>query len=563
MAASSTAQPPGVVKTLTDDKKRKRPVKKRRADPWRPLGEARAGDAMEKYEKLEKLGEGTYGVVYKARNRQTGHIIALKKIMLEQEDEGVPSTAIREISLLRELNHQNVVRLEDVVHTEDRIFLVFEFLDMDLKKHMELQPDLHKNQTIIKYYLYQMVSGIAYCHAHRILHRDLKPQNLLIDQRQNLLKLADFGLARAFGIPVRAYTHEVVTLWYRAPEILLGAKHYSTPVDIWSIGCIFAEMISSRPLFPGDCEIDQIFHIFRMLGTPNETTWPNVSELPDFKDNFPKWRPQSLASALPMLDPLGLDLLQRMLVYQPGQRITAFNALEHEYFAEFHDEAPQPQLRYQQHYQQAAQRQTEYAQHQQHQQQQQRGIAMHPGDMQQRQMQVAAMQQLQQHRQMQQMAAAADAVGWQCQRSTGSSRATGWRCTRRRWRRRCKRRWRTRRACGGRRAAMHQQAQAEMAMAMQQSRCWRCSSSSSTGRAPPRRPSPYLSMGMQGQMPLEALPEDALPRRHAAGGGGGYMPQMGMDYPDMQGDGGGGRHVRQRRGQAGDGVMHPALLISA
>eukprot|EP00873_Tetraselmis_striata_P012628 jgi/Tetstr1/432892/TSEL_022241.t1 len=510
---------------------------------------------MEKYEKLEKLGEGTYGVVYKARNRQTGHIIALKKIMLEQEDEGVPSTAIREISLLRELNHQNVVRLEDVVHTEDRIFLVFEFLDMDLKKHMELQPDLHKNQTIIKYYLYQMVSGIAYCHAHRILHRDLKPQNLLIDQRQNLLKLADFGLARAFGIPVRAYTHEVVTLWYRAPEILLGAKHYSTPVDIWSIGCIFAEMISSRPLFPGDCEIDQIFHIFRMLGTPNETTWPNVSELPDFKDNFPKWRPQSLASALPMLDPLGLDLLQRMLVYQPGQRITAFNALEHEYFAEFHDEAPQPQLRYQQHYQQAAQRQTEYAQHQQHQQQQQRGIAMHPGDMQQRQMQVAAMQQLQQHRQMQQMAAAPmqsmamPAQHWQQPGEMAMHQAQM----------AAEMQAEMAHQEGMRRqaAAMHQQAQAEMAMAMQQEQMLAMQQQQQHGSGSSAASTAYLSMGMQGQMPLEALPEDAYGGGMLQGGGGGYMPQMGMDYPDMQGDGGGGGMYGNGGGQAGDGVMHP------
>eukprot|EP00193_Tetraselmis_chui_P000782 CAMPEP_0177759602 /NCGR_PEP_ID=MMETSP0491_2-20121128/4820_1 /TAXON_ID=63592 /ORGANISM="Tetraselmis chuii, Strain PLY429" /LENGTH=483 /DNA_ID=CAMNT_0019275443 /DNA_START=128 /DNA_END=1579 /DNA_ORIENTATION=- len=347
---------------------------------------------MEKYEKLEKLGEGTYGVVYKARHRQTGHIIALKKILLEQEDEGVPSTAIREISLLRELNHQNVVRLEDVVHTEDRIYLVFEFLDMDLKKHMELNPELHRNQRVMKYYLFQMIKGIAYCHAHRILHRDLKPQNLLIDRQRSILKLADFGLARAFGIPVRAYTHEVVTLWYRAPEILLGAKHYSTPVDIWSIGCIFAEMINGRPLFPGDSEIDQLFQIFRLLGTPNENVWPGVSELEDYKEAFPKWRPQSLTNAVPTLDPLGHDLLQRMLVYAPSKRITAYDALQHEYFMEFFDQPAQPS-RYQMQQAQAqaqVQAQVEYAQAS--------GMGMHP-DVQRQALQAAAMQQLQQHRQ--------------------------------------------------------------------------------------------------------------------------------------------------------------------
>ena len=135
----------------------------------------------------------------------------------------------------------------------------------------------------VQSYLKQLLLGIAYCHSHRVLHRDLKPQNLLIDRNNNALKLADFGLARAFGIPIRTYTHEVVTLWYRAPEILLGSKHYSTPVDVWSIGCIFSEMSNQRPLFPGDSEIDQLYKIFQMLGTPDEENWPEVSHLPDYK----------------------------------------------------------------------------------------------------------------------------------------------------------------------------------------------------------------------------------------------------------------------------------------
>lgn len=289
---------------------------------------------MDRYEKVEKIGEGTYGVVYRARDRNTGVTIALKKIRLEQEEEGVPSTAIREISLLKELQHNNVVRLEDVVHSEKKLYLVFEYLDLDLKKHMDSHPNFGANHQLVKYYLYQMLQGIAYCHSHRVLHRDLKPQNLLLDRQNNSLKLADFGLARAFGIPVRAYTHEVVTLWYRAPEILLGAKHYSTPVDVWSLGCIFAEMINMKPLFPGDSEIDELFKIFRVLGTPHEGTWPGVSQFADFKDTFPKWDRLPWRDMVPSLEPLGLDLLSQMLRYEPQKRITARAAVKHPYFSD-------------------------------------------------------------------------------------------------------------------------------------------------------------------------------------------------------------------------------------
>ncbi|KAF8407528.1 hypothetical protein HHK36_006662 [Tetracentron sinense] len=321
------------------------------------------------YEKVEKIGEGTYGVVYKARDRVTNETIALKKIRLEQEDEGVPSTAIREISLLKEMQHGNIVRLQDVVHSEKRLYLVFEYLDLDLKKHMDSCPEFAKDPRIIKMFLYQILRGIAYCHSHRVLHRDLKPQNLLIDRRTNALKLADFGLARAFGIPVRTFTHEVVTLWYRAPEILLGSRHYSTPVDVWSVGCIFAEMVNQRPLFPGDSEIDELFKIFRFLGTPNEEIWPGVTSLPDFKSAFPRWPPkvievwgvivilfdlsvtkssgyiytvrynrayscavQDISTLVPDLVPSGVDLLSKMLCLDPSRRITARSALEHEYF---------------------------------------------------------------------------------------------------------------------------------------------------------------------------------------------------------------------------------------
>jgi len=184
---------------------------------------------------------------------------------------------------------------------------------------------------LIKSYTFQMLQGIAYCHAHRVLHRDLKPQNLLID-RNGTLKLADFGLARAFGIPVRTYTHEVVTLWYRAPEILLGSKHYSTPVDLWSIGCIFAEMIMGRPIFAGDSEIDELFRIFRVLGTPNEQSWPGVTQLPDYKPTFPVWNARPLGEVMKGVEGSSLDLLAQTLVYEPSKRCSAKAAMQHPYF---------------------------------------------------------------------------------------------------------------------------------------------------------------------------------------------------------------------------------------
>ncbi|KAL8723508.1 MAG: hypothetical protein Q9225_000241 [Loekoesia sp. 1 TL-2023] len=307
---------------------------------------------MENYQKIEKVGEGTYGVVYKARDlTHPSRIVALKKIRLEAEDEGVPSTAIREISLLKEMNDPNIVRLLNIVHADGhKLYLVCEFLDLDLKKYMEALPvsdggrgkafpegsgaDLGRlglGVNMVKKFMSQLVEGVRYCHSHRVLHRDLKPQNLLIDREGNL-KLADFGLARAFGVPLRTYTHEVVTLWYRAPEILLGGRQYSTGVDMWSVGCIFAEMCTRKPLFPGDSEIDEIFKIFRLLGTPNDQDWPGVTSFPDFKPSFPKWARDLSRPLVSGLDDNGLDLLDAMLVYDPAGRISAKQACNHPYF---------------------------------------------------------------------------------------------------------------------------------------------------------------------------------------------------------------------------------------
>ncbi|ORY92785.1 cyclin-dependent kinase 2 [Leucosporidium creatinivorum] len=288
--------------------------------------------SLEKYERLEKVGEGTYGVVYRSRNKETGEIVALKKIRLEAEDEGVPSTAIREISLLKEMKDDNVVRLFDIVHSDTKLYLVFEFLDMDLKRYMDKVGDGEgMGPDIVKKFTYQLIKGVYYLHAHRILHRDLKPQNLLINKEGNL-KLADFGLARAFGIPLRTYTHEIVTLWYRAPEVLLGSRHYSTGVDMWSVGCIFAEMIMRQPLFPGDSEIDEIFRIFRLLGTPDEDIWPGVTTLPDYKPSFPAWKTKNLGDHVAGSTSESAEMLAGMLVYDPAKRMSAKAALKSDYF---------------------------------------------------------------------------------------------------------------------------------------------------------------------------------------------------------------------------------------
>jgi negative regulator of the PHO system len=245
---------------------------------------------------------------------------------------------------MKELKHENIVSLHDVIHTENKLMLVFEYMDKDLKKYMDSRGDRGALDAVtIKSFMWQLLKGIAFCHENRVLHRDLKPQNLLINTKGQL-KLADFGLARAFGIPVNTFSNEVVTLWYRAPDVLLGSRTYNTSIDIWSAGCIMAEMYTGRPLFPGTTNEDQLQKIFRLMGTPSERTWPGISQFQEYKSNWPVFATQDLRVLLPQIDPIGLQLLGSMLHVRPEMRVSAAEALKHPWFAEFqgsHQRIPQ------------------------------------------------------------------------------------------------------------------------------------------------------------------------------------------------------------------------------
>jgi len=285
---------------------------------------------IDTYTKLDKLGEGTYATVFKGKSRLTDNLVALKEIRLEHE-EGAPCTAIREVSLLKDLKHANIVTLHDIVHTDKSLTLVFEYLERDLKQYMDdCGAILAMNN--VKLFLFQMLRGLAYCHARRVLHRDLKPQNLLINERGEL-KLADFGLARAKSVPTKTYSNEVVTLWYRPPDVLLGSTEYSTPIDMWGVGCIFYEMASGRPLFPGSTVEDELHLIFKVLGTPTEDNWPGINrteELQSYK--FPHYTTEPLVARAPRLDPDGINLLNSFLHFEARRRVSAREAMKNPYF---------------------------------------------------------------------------------------------------------------------------------------------------------------------------------------------------------------------------------------
>lgn len=301
--------------------------------------------SVECYERLNFIDEGTYGVVFRARDRQTGDVYALKQVKSDRDKNGFPVTALREISTLFSVSHENVVQLREVVVTSslDRVFLAMEYAQHDL---MTLIDRMHRpySASEIKSLVMQLLRGIAHLHANWIIHRDLKLSNVLLTDH-GVLKICDFGLARNYADPLAKYTPGVVTLWYRAPELLMGASVYSTAVDLWAVGCIFAELLLMKPLLDGKSELDQISKIARLLGAPSEQRWPGFSQLPHA--HRLSFRSAPLESSLCSTLNAGaltagsvphtnatVDLIAKMLEYDPQKRISAAAALQHDYFSE-------------------------------------------------------------------------------------------------------------------------------------------------------------------------------------------------------------------------------------
>lgn len=308
-----------------------------------PVGSCRS---ISQFEKLKKIGEGTYGSVFMARDRASTRLVALKRVKIRTsgfDREGMPTTALREIGLLRSLPaHENVVRLHEVAvgSRMDAIFLVFEYCEHDVARLLDWMRTPFSTSEI-KCLMVQLFEAVAHLHEHHVIHRDLKLSNLLLTAG-GVLKLCDFGLARPLAAPASAapqpLTLKVVTLWYRAPELLLGARSYTAAIDNWALGCILGELLLHRPLMPGSTEAEQVRLMCALLGSPSERIWPGFAELPLARSfALPEQPYNELAarfSGTRELSRGSLALLNALLTYDPRKRTTARAALGHAFFAE-------------------------------------------------------------------------------------------------------------------------------------------------------------------------------------------------------------------------------------
>jgi cyclin-dependent kinase-like len=288
---------------------------------------------MEAFDLLGTIGEGTYGVVLKARHRESGQIVAIKKFKESDEDEQVRKTALREVRILKQLRHENVVSLIEVFRRKRKLYLVFEYVESTLLEELERHPDGLDPQDVRRI-MWQLCRGVEHLHAQNVIHRDLKPENLLLS-KHGVLKLCDFGFARTLGGPGARYTDYVSTRWYRCPELLIGDTAYGKAVDMWALGCLMAEISNGLPLFPGDSDVDQLFSIMKVGGALAPRALDTLRRNPLFAGvkvpDVP--HPESLEKRLPTLDPLAIDVIRQCLRYEPLLRASAADILRHPYFA--------------------------------------------------------------------------------------------------------------------------------------------------------------------------------------------------------------------------------------